>query len=409
MLKFLKNPCNIYISLLTFYSMQGTMIPTGGSALSQMIVLVTMLMGLYYTVKVVAMKGKPVYFNGLNLLFFIFVVYGLVLLFSDHHYVVKGRRLGGEVSNFTYLKSILLSFPNIYAFYFFSIKKYLTENLLKRWIFVFMGAAVFIFIDFQMTTIQELLLEGMDVDEVTNNVGYLFVALIPSVALFKHKSLLQYGMIIFCMAFIVMGMKRGAIIVGVLLVLYFLYFNYRYHQSMSKAKVLFFSILIVFAVAYIVGYMMESSDYFMARIAQTEEGGTSGRDEIYDFFWGHFKNEPDVFKFFLGNGANATLGIGVNYAHNDWLEIAINQGVLGLMAYAFYWLCFLKTIWNTKHNNTARLVLSLCFISFFIMTIFSMSYTEYSMMACATFGYSLACCQTSEEAEKYEVNSCLRF
>ena len=56
MWKFLKNPCNIYISLLTFYSMQGTMIPTGGTVLSQMIALITMLMGLYYTMKVVAMK-----------------------------------------------------------------------------------------------------------------------------------------------------------------------------------------------------------------------------------------------------------------------------------------------------------------------------------------------------------------
>ena len=68
MTKFLKNPCNIYnISLLAFYSMQGTMIPTGGTVLSQMIALITMLMGLNYTVKVVAMKGKPVYFKGLNL------------------------------------------------------------------------------------------------------------------------------------------------------------------------------------------------------------------------------------------------------------------------------------------------------------------------------------------------------
>ena len=110
MTKFFKNPCNIYISLLAFYSMQGTMIPTGGSALSQMIVLTTMLMGLYYTVKVVAMKGKPVYFKGLNLLFFIFVVYGLVLLFSDHHYVIKAKRFGdGTVSNFSFLKNIFLS------------------------------------------------------------------------------------------------------------------------------------------------------------------------------------------------------------------------------------------------------------------------------------------------------------
>ena len=29
--KFLKNPCNVYISLLAFYSMQGAIIPTGGT------------------------------------------------------------------------------------------------------------------------------------------------------------------------------------------------------------------------------------------------------------------------------------------------------------------------------------------------------------------------------------------
>ncbi len=398
MTKFLKNPCNIYISLLAFYSMQGTMIPTGGSVLSQMITLTTMLMGLYYTVKVMAMKGKPVYFKGLNLLFFIFVVYGLVLLFSDHHYVIKAKRFGdGTVSNFSFLKNIFLSLPNIYTFYYFSTKKYLTEKLLKGWVFALFGVAVFRFFDNQMSAIQVQLLEGIDSDEVTNNMGYLFVALIPSVALFRNKNLLQYGMIIFCMAFIVMGMKRGAIIVGVLLMLYFLYFNYRYHQSMSKTKVLFFSALIVIATVYIVQYMMETSDYFMARIAQTEEGGSSGRDAIYEHFWNHFKNETDNVKFIFGNGANATLGIYINYAHNDWLEIAINQGVLGLVAYAFYWLCFLKTIWNTKHNKTARLVLSLCFISFFVMTIFSMSYTEYSMMACTTFGYCLAHCQDQED------------
>lgn len=398
MTKFLKNPCNIYISLLAFYSMQGTMIPTGGSALSQMIALTTMLMGLYYTVKVVAMKGKPVYFKGLNLLFFIFVVYGLVLLFSDHHYVIKAKRFGdGTVSNFSFLKSIFLSLPNIYTFYYFSTKKYLTEKLLKGWVFALFGVAVFRFFDNQMSTIQVQLLEGIDSDEVTNNMGYLFVALIPSVALFRHKSFLQYGMMIFCMAFIVMGMKRGAIIVGVLLMLYFLYFNYRYHQSMSKTKVLIFSAIIVVAAVYIVQYMMETSDYFMARIAQTEEGGSSGRDAIYEHFWNHFKNETDNVKFIFGNGANATLGIYINYAHNDWLEIAINQGVLGLVAYAFYWLCFLKTIWNTKHNKTARLVLSLAFISFFVESIFSMSYTGYSMMACTTFGYCLAHCQDQED------------
>ena len=136
--------------------------------------------------------------------------------------------------------------------------------------------------------------------------------------------------------------------------------------------------------------MMESSDYFMSRIEQTKEGNSSGRNALYERYWNHFKNETDIFKYLLGNGANATLGIGVNYAHNDWLEIAIDEGVLGLVIYCIYWFCFWRTIASIKYNITAKLVLSLTFISFLIMTVFSMSYTEYSIYSCSVFGYYLA-------------------
>lgn len=392
MKRFLKNPCNVYISLLAFYSMQGTIIPTGGSAFSQMIVLITMLMGLYYTVKTMQMSGKPLYFKGLNLLFLTLVVYGVILLFSDHHYIVKARLFDNEVSKSSYLKSLFLSFPNIYTFYYFSRKNLLTESSLRKWVIALVGIAIFIFIDYKITTIHTLLLNGNDVEEVTNNMGFLFVALIPGVVLFKDNIKLQYSLLIVCMIFIMMGMKRGAIIVGVLSLVYYLYFNFKYNNQVSKGKVLFFSILLIVAAYFITEHMMESSDYFMSRIAQTKEGNSSGRNEIYEHFWNHFKNEMDTFKFLFGNGANATLDIGVNYAHNDWLEIAINQGVLGLVVYAIYWLCFWKTIKSIKYNKNARLVLTLAFISFLTMTLFSMSYTEYSIFSSTVFGYYLAHC-----------------
>lgn len=394
MMKFFKNPCNVYISLLLFYSMQGTMIPTGGTVFSQLILLLAMLMGLHYTIKTIALPNKPIYFTGLNILFLMFVVYGVVLLFSDNHYII--RHSGAEVPNSSFLKSIFLSIPNIYTFYYFSRKGFLTEQVLKKWIVSYMLASVFIFIDYKITSIHTLLLEGNDVDEITNNMGYLFVALIPAVAVFKNNNIIQYGLLIFCMVFIVIGMKRGAILVGVLSVLYFLYFNFRYYRSISKVKVLIFSMLIVLAGVYMVTYMMETSDYFTQRIIQTEDGGSSGRDYIYEFFWNHFKNETDAGKYLFGNGANATLGIGINYAHNDWLEIAINQGVFGLIIYAFYWLCFYKTIRQTKQNLSAKLVLTLAFISFFVMTLFSMSYTEYSIFSSTVFGYYLAHCKEVE-------------
>lgn len=393
-MRFLKNPCNVYISLLVFYFMQGTMIPTGGTIISQLIILAAMLMGLYFTVRTIALPNKPIFFTGLNILFLMFVLYGTALLFSDNHYIV--RHSGAEVPNMSFLNKIVLSIPNIYTFYYFSRKGYLTEQALKKWVVVYMMAAVFIFIDNKLTTIHVLLLEGTDVEEVTNNMSYLFVALIPAVAVFKNNNILQYGLLSFCMIFVVLGMKRGAVLVGVLSILYFLNLNFRNHRSISKLKILAFSILIVLVGVYMVKYMMETSDFFSQRIIETEEGGSSGRDAIYKVFWNHFKNETDTIKFLFGNGANATLGIGVNYAHNDWLEIAINQGLLGLVVYAFYWLSFYKTIRKTKQNLSAKLVLTLSFISFFTMTFFSMSYTEYSIFSTTVFGYYLAHCREVE-------------
>ena len=388
MIKFLKNPCNIYLSFLTFYLIQGVMIPTGGTVFSQLILFCAMLMGIYYTVKTICLPNIPVYFTGLNMLFLMFIIYGILLLFSNHHYIIIYS--WSEVPNSTFLKNIFLSLPNVYVFYYFSRKGYLTEKALKKWVIVFLASSVFRYIDNQMALLNMMQLKGVQTKEMTNNMGYLFVALMPTIAVFKDKVRIQYGILILCMAFIMMAMKRGAIIVGTIMLIYILYFNYKYNKNVSKRKVIVFSLFIIVAAYFITEYMMESSDYFMSRIEQTKEGNSSGRNALYERYWNHFKNETDIFKYLLGNGANATLGIGVNYAHNDWLEIAIDEGVLGLVIYCIYWFCFWRTIASIKYNITAKLVLTLTFISFLILTVFSMSYTDYSIYTCSVFGYYLA-------------------
>lgn len=387
-MNFLKNPCNIYLSFLTFYLIQGVMIPTGGTVFSQLILSCAMLMGIYYTVKTICLPNIPVYFTGLNMLFFMFIIYGILLLFSNHHYIIIFS--WSEVPNSTFLKNIFLSLPNVYVFYYFSRKGYLTEKALKKWVIVFLASSVFRYIDNQMAFLNMMQLKGVQTKEMTNNMGYLFVALMPTIAVFKDKVRIQYGILILCMAFIMMAMKRGAIIVGTIMLIYILYFNYKYNKNVSKRKVIVFSLFIIVAAYFITEYMLESSDYFMSRIEQTKEGYSSGRNALYERYWNHFKNETDILKYLLGNGANATLGIGVNYAHNDWLEIAIDEGVLGLVIYCIYWFCFWRTIASIKYNITAKLVLTLTFISFLIMTVFSMSYTEYSIYSCSVFGYYLA-------------------
>lgn len=81
-MRFLKNPCNVYISLLVFYNMQGTIIPTGGTIFSQLIILVAMLMGVYYTVKTIALPNKPFFLRDLMFCF------SCLLYMVSHYFLV---------------------------------------------------------------------------------------------------------------------------------------------------------------------------------------------------------------------------------------------------------------------------------------------------------------------------------
>lgn len=384
MLRFFANPCNIYMLLSIFYSMQGVIISTGGTIISQVVLLVIILMGLYCAINVMFLKNKPVYFKGLNLLFLLFVIYGVILLLSNHNYVIKANDLGDVVSRSSFLKGILLSLPTIYSFYYFSRKGYLTEKMLKIWILVLFGVSVFRFFDYQMAMV--LL---ADKEEVTNNMGYLFVALIPALAYFRNKPVMQYFGIVLCMTFILLGMKRGAVLIGFVSILYFMYFNRKYIGKIPHTRLIILSLLVIGFSYSLIVYLLGNSEYFVERISQTLDGESSGRDELFQTFYSHFISETNFLNFFFGNGANATLGIGDNYAHNDWLEIAINQGVLGLVIYFYYWVCFYITIIGTRYNKTIKLALSLMFIVFFLETLFSMSYTSYNVITASVLGYSL--------------------
>lgn len=378
------NRCDWFIIVWVLYYLQGVLYSSGG-AISTGLLGINLLVSIYCAIKIWQIPNNPPYIKGLNILVLMFSIYGFALILlnpSTIHYGLSGM----SMASYNYIKSIYLSILPIYAFYYFSLKGYLTAERLRWWTVVFSISCVVSYYIYMQQALEPLLSSA---EETTNNAGYLFLSLIPIWVFYRKKPLLQYAGLAFCLAFILMGMKRGAILIGGVVVLYLIWQIIKNARGKQRVIVILLTVALAVAGVYFVIDMMTSSDYFMQRLEATKEGNSSGRDSLYSFFWTYFTEKADAIQYLFGRGANGTLEIYYNYAHNDWLEIAVNQGLLGIAVYAVYWKQFYST-WRQSTNIEAKTILALVGIIYFAKTLFSMSYGDMTYVCTSVLGYALA-------------------
>ena len=175
----------------------------------------------------------------------------------------------------------------------------------------------------------------------------------------------------------------------VAVVLYLIWQIIRNARGNQRFIVILLTAALAVAGVYFVIDMMTSSDYFMQRLEATKEGNSSGRDSLYSFFWTYFTEKADAIQYLFGRGANGTLEIYYNYAHNDWLEIAVNQGLIGIFVFSIYWINFYKT-WRQATNIDAKTIFAISLLIYFAKTLFSMSYTDMTYVSTSVLGYALS-------------------
>ena len=381
------NSCDLFLVAWVLYYLQGILYPAGG-AISIILLGINLLVSANCAIKVLQWRNNPIYFKGFNMLMLLFTVYGFALIISSPstlYYPLSGK----DMPSYNYVKSIYLSLLPIYPFYYYTKKGYLTAERLRIWGLIFLASVTLSYFRMQRDALAELFEEGSSVEEVTNNMGYLFLSILPMLVIYRKKPLLQFAAFAFVMAFLIMGMKRGAIAIGFVSSAYFMWKIISRSRGKTRFVFIFLSVAICVSVVYFFVHEMATSDYMQQRLESTMEGNSSGRDMLYSFFWHYFTDEADVLHYLIGRGANGTLEIYYNYAHNDWLEIAVNQGVLGLVVYALYYLSFYKT-WKRATNTDARTILALMLFIFFAKTMFSMSYADMTFVSTSTLGYALA-------------------
>lgn len=381
------NRCDWFLFSWVLYYLQGILYPEGG-ILSISLLSINLIVSICCATKVIQLPGTPLYFKGLNMLLCLFTIYGFIYILvnpSSIYYPLSGK----TIHTYNYIKSIYLSLLPIYAFYYFTRTGYLTKRYFLIWGGVFLVSVVLSYFKTQQEMLNELIESGSSMEEITNNSGYLFVSCLPLLVLYKKYPILQFLALAIVLGFIVMGMKRGAIVIGIIAFTYFVLRSIRNYRGGVKIVFILLIIILCFVAVYFFEYEMANSDYMAKRLQDTLDGNSSGRDNLYTHFWDYFIHKANLIHFLFGRGANGTLEVYYNFAHNDWLEIAVGQGLLGIYVYFFYWKCLYKTIKKTTNSNS-KTILVLMMIIFFMKTFFSMSYVDMSYVCTSVLGYALA-------------------
>ncbi len=382
---------HLYSLLWSVYFLQGTVFSHYGGGMAQVILVLLLLFSIYCFLYVNINYNVNSYLKALNLLILMFTVYGVLrILFPG--FIIKSNLI--EVIPFYYLKNIYISILPIYVYFLFAKMGILEQKHLQLYLYIFLILVTFSYIENYMNASK-----STESEEVTNNMGIRFMTLIPMLFFLEKRRLLQYAALVYILTFVVMGMKRGAILLGGILAIYFLYHSLKEASQREKLYLFLLSFVASILIFLVVQDLMANSAYFQRRVEQTLEGNTSGRDSIYSMLWYSFLENGSLFHCLFGFGADATIQFAGNYAHNDWLELLINNGLLGVCLYAWYWRTFYnmeKKIENVQIKNASVAY----FIALFVLTFYSMSYASMNIFTTMGVGYCVAKADYKSELKK---------
>lgn len=380
------NKCDIYIFIWGLYSLQGFLYPRG--QINFLLQLILIVWGISTIVPWGISNNRII--KSCYLLLLMYIIYGGSYLIEPLGY----RDYNGVLfSRYQYLQSSLNSLLPIITFYVYTLRGYLDQKRVVVYSIYFLIIYIFVYYQKQQELIIAFSSERIDRVEFTNNTSYNFLALIPLVFFMYKRPLLQYFYLSVVIYFIIMGMKRGAILLMALSLLFFIFENYRLNNSkFNRWLIIIITLFLGIGIYYSVSYMMDNSYYFMHRWELTMAGDSSGRDSIYSATWNGIINESSLLLMLFGRGAYSTVIFSGHLAHHDWLEVLCNNGFVGGIILATFFVSILVMAYSSKNILPRYMYNSfiLVFYIAFLKTFFSMSIQDMELCQSLLIGYLAA-------------------
>lgn len=353
---------NIFFVLIILYYSQGALF-SEGTIFTQSVLFAILGISGYYFVRVMFLPMRPALVNVwtafllLNILNFLFT-----LIFLTHKV---------EIDNLKVLLMVLLPF---YPFYYLGIRNQLK---VKHFIYFFIVSLLISIVNFNNE--QAFLLYESTREDVVNNTAYAFVGLIPFVFLIRNH-LFAYISLIIISYFIIQGAKRGALVVGGVGLLMYAYYQIRTVPKTKRFQAYTLVIMGLIAISYFINFYYSQNEFLQQRINDMAEGSSSGRDIIYISIFNNWLNSDNIFNLIFGYGFLGSMKLSStgHVAHNDWLELLANTGLIGVVIYALLFYILIKTSLNPVWSKNKRLLLLTCTLIWFVTTLFSMGFNSAS-------------------------------
>ena len=190
-----RSSCYVYIFLWMVYYLQEILMITG--LIAQSILVILMIMSIYAFFQVNIYYRTGTYLKWLNVMLLVVTIYGLILFLSGYA-LYPGEFNINTSQQYGYLQNIYSSVLPIYSFYLFSLKGDLSEKNMKNVFVAFLLFSIFLYYQNFFVVSKEI-----EKEEITNNIGYSFVPLIPMLALFKMKEAWKYIFLLIIFAFVI--------------------------------------------------------------------------------------------------------------------------------------------------------------------------------------------------------------
>lgn len=348
---------DVFFLLIYVYYAQGALYPTG-TILSKIALALIFIICAYYLVKLSLIKSS---WNNL-----FYIMWTSLLLLNVFGFVITYAVDSTVGEHFGMLRGILISLLPFYPCYFFSKRNNLTAKYLAAFALLSLPILVMNFYVNEANVLET----GREV--VVNNAAYAIIGLIPFLFLIKSR-VLSLALTFIIIVMTITGLKRGAIFVGGIGLMIYFYYLMRTVSGKNKGFIYSLSFIALCCITYFAYDLFASNELLINRMMQISEGG-SGRDRIFLTILSSWANAESALNLLFGYGFAASFSLAGNYAHNDWLELLSNFGLLGIFIYLMLFFAATKYVFHKGWSIDKRLTMLVIIVMWFLITLFSMGY-----------------------------------